>query len=215
LKNSANTARAKRESPAFAYAVMRPLDTNRSSPKPRWTATAWTSAATSADSLSPDSASDLRSAESVISSGEMPEAGRGGGVGRVKPECDEDSVPGEDAGRGMASNTLRFSRAFARAQSIGEESPRQKYEGRTDAYSGCQAIGGENRGTVGLVKTSCFANKFFLGCFKRSLGADLRVCLVEEWKRMERLHSYFLDVWFPTKEERSGSWSLHIEIYHK
>jgi hypothetical protein len=31
-----------------------------------------------------------------------------------------------------------------------------------------------------------------------------RVCLVE-WRRIERLHSYFLDVFFPTKEERSGS----------
>jgi hypothetical protein len=29
---------------------------------------------------------------------------------------------------------------------------------------------------------------------------------------MERLHSIFLDVWFLTKEERSGSWSLHMKI---
>lgn len=43
----------------------------------------------------------------------------------------------------------------------------------------------------------------------------LRVRLVEEWRRMEWLNSYFMDVWFPTKDERSGSWSLHIEIYHK
>jgi hypothetical protein len=26
---------------------------------------------------------------------------------------------------------------------------------------------------------------------------------------MKRLHFYFLDVWFPTKEEQNGSWGLH------
>jgi hypothetical protein len=31
------------------------------------------------------------------------------------------------------------------------------------------------------------------------------VCLVEEWRRMKWLHSYFLDVWFPTKEEWNDS----------
>jgi hypothetical protein len=29
--------------------------------------------------------------------------------------------------------------------------------------------------------------------------------LVNEWRRMGRLGSYFLDVWFPTKEQWSGS----------
>jgi hypothetical protein len=33
----------------------------------------------------------------------------------------------------------------------------------------------------------------------------LRVCLVAEWRRIKRLHSYFLDVWFPIKEERNSS----------
>jgi hypothetical protein len=43
---------------------------------------------------------------------------------------------------------------------------------------------------------------------------SLRVCLVEEWKWIERFYSYFLDLWFPTKDERSGSWSLYMKIYH-
>jgi hypothetical protein len=29
--------------------------------------------------------------------------------------------------------------------------------------------------------------------------STLRVCLVEECRRMERLYFYFLDVWFPQK----------------
>jgi hypothetical protein len=36
--------------------------------------------------------------------------------------------------------------------------------------------------------------------------------LVEEWRRVEWFHSYFLYVWFSTKEERNGSWSLHLKI---
>ena len=34
-------------------------------------------------------------------------------------------------------------------------------------------------------------------------------CLVEKQKWMERLHSYFFDVWFPI-EERSDCWSLYM-----
>jgi hypothetical protein len=32
-----------------------------------------------------------------------------------------------------------------------------------------------------------------------------RVCLVEEWRKIKRLHYYFLDVWFSIKDEWSGS----------
>jgi hypothetical protein len=36
-------------------------------------------------------------------------------------------------------------------------------------------------------------------------NGGVRVCLVEEWSRMEWLNSYFLDVWFLTKKEQSDS----------
>jgi hypothetical protein len=45
-----------------------------------------------------------------------------------------------------------------------------------------------------------------------ALDEFFRTCLVDEWRRMERLHSKIFYVWFSIKEERS---SFHIEIYHK
>jgi hypothetical protein len=36
-------------------------------------------------------------------------------------------------------------------------------------------------------------------------------CLVEESRRMDRLRSYFLDVWFSIKEKRSGFERLHMK----
>jgi hypothetical protein len=39
---------------------------------------------------------------------------------------------------------------------------------------------------------------------RRAFMSDrIMVYLVEEWRRMEWLHFYFLNVWFPTKEEQS------------
>jgi hypothetical protein len=43
------------------------------------------------------------------------------------------------------------------------------------------------------------------------MSDHFRVYLVEEWKKMEWLHSYFLDVWFPTKKS-SVAWSLHMDF---
>jgi hypothetical protein len=41
---------------------------------------------------------------------------------------------------------------------------------------------------------------------ERALASDhFKMCLVEEWKGMERLNSHFLDVWFLTIEERNSS----------
>jgi DNA-binding LytR/AlgR family response regulator len=44
----------------------------------------------------------------------------------------------------------------------------------------------------------------------RSLD-HFRMCLVEKWRRMEWLHSYFLDVWFPTKENIVAR-GLHMDF---
>jgi hypothetical protein len=44
------------------------------------------------------------------------------------------------------------------------------------------------------------------------MSDHFRVCLVEEWRKIEWLHSYFLDVWFSTKKKSSVARSLHMDF---
>jgi hypothetical protein len=59
---------------------------------------------------------------------------------------------------------------FVRAHWIGERVAEAKICGDDRRLFGMRSDWGENRWTVGLVKTRCSANKFVLGCFKHSLG---------------------------------------------
>jgi hypothetical protein len=101
-------------SPAFAYAVMSALDTNRSDPKPRRNATAWSSPVTSGESAGPDAARDLRSVERVISSGETAEEANRRTAAEGSGEWRESEMrmafQAKRLGCGIESNTLRASR---------------------------------------------------------------------------------------------------------